>query len=341
MSSYTERRAARLRGSGEAIRQAVALRVDPGEAIDVFRAIERQRVWLLFEPLDRLYGMFRREGDAAGIVLHSGHPLSVQRFTAAHELGHHALGHQFSRDSTSELFGGDAALQEIEAQAFAAEFLMPLSLVNRAQDRLGLDRTPAQLTPIEAYQLSLEMGSSYTATVNQLVQLNKITDTQRTELEAWKPMDLKIELGNGTRPAHARADVWDVTAARRGRKVRLRLADELHLRLPELPATGYRWDVGLAAADTGLEVVADELEPAGLAANERIGADRLRHVWWRAVAPVETTLELRLVRPWEGPGAAAADAFSVPLAVETPRTGLQVSAGLSEPQRRAMLQQAA
>jgi predicted secreted protein len=341
MSSYAERRAARLRGSAAAIRQTVTLGLDPGGAIDVFGVIEHQRVWLLFEPLDRLYGMFQRAGDAAGIVLHSGHPLSVQRFTAAHELGHYALGHQFSSDSTAELYGADAALQEVEAQAFAAEFLMPLALVNRAQDRLGLDRRPAQLTPIETYQLSLEMGSSYTATVNQLAQLHKITGAQRDELEAWRPIDLKIELGNGTQPVSARADVWDVTTARRGRQVRLRLADELHLRLPELPASGYRWDVGLGDGHSGLELVADELEPAGLSTHERIGADRLRHLWWRAVAPAHTTLELRLVRPWETHAAAAADAFSVRLAVETPRTGLHGSAGLSEPQRRAMLDQAA
>lgn len=341
MSTYAERRAARLRGSGEAIRQTIALGLDPAESIDVFGVIERQQVWLLFEPLDRLYGVFCREGQTAGIVVHNGHPLSVQRFTAAHELGHYALGHKFSSDSTAELFGGGAPLQEIEAQAFAAEFLMSLAVVNRAQDRLGLDRTPTEITPIEAYQLSLELGSSYTATVNQLAQLNKISEHQRTALETWQPIDLKIELGNGTRPAHARADVWDLTAARRQRRLDLRLADELHLRLPELPSSGYRWDVIVGDGHDALELVADELEPVGLAVHERIGAERLRHVWWRAGAPVHTTLEVRLVRPWESSDAPAADAFTVPLSVTAPRTGLEVPAGISERQRHAMLQQAA
>lgn len=341
MTTFRERRDARLRGSAEATRQWVHLGLDAERPVDVFGVIEDKQVWLLFEPLDHLYGFFERQDGAAGIVLHNGHPLSLQRFTAAHEYGHFALGHDFSQDSSRELFGGNGLpLKEIEAQAFAAEFLMPLPLVNRALDRLSLPREPQALTPIDAYQLSLEMGSSYRATITQLNQLNKLPDAQLARLRRWEPIQLKVELGAGVRPANSRADVWDVDERRRGRQLQLRLEDELHVRLPEIPTSGYRWQVDVVGAGACLELLTDELEPE-LQSQERIGTGRRRHLWWKAVEPGTGRLDLRLIRPWQGAQAEAVDGLELPLSVQTPRTGRDVSAGISLPQRRAMLQEAA
>jgi Zn-dependent peptidase ImmA (M78 family)/predicted secreted protein len=314
------------------------LDLDAERAVDVFGVIEGRRVWLLFEPLDHLFGFFQRQEERAGIVLHSGHPLSVQRFTAAHEYAHYVLGHELSQDSQHELFGGaELPLQELEAQAFAAEFLMPLPLVNRALDRLSLSREPSDLTPIEAYQLSLEMGSSYRATITQLKQLNKISQTGLEQLQAWEPIQIKTELGDGRRPENARADVWDVNKTRMARNLRLRIDDELHVRLPEIPTSGYRWDVDVKGM--ALEPVLDELE-TDLNTAERYGGARRRHLWWRAISPGGTTLSLRLVRPWQH-AAEPLDGLELALRVQTPRTGLQSSAGISLPQRRALLTEAA
>jgi Zn-dependent peptidase ImmA (M78 family)/predicted secreted protein len=340
MTTFQERRTARLRGSTEATRQFMRLDLDAERPVDVFRVIEDKRVWLLFEPLDHLYGFFQRYEDGAGIVLHNGHPLSLQRFTAAHEYGHFALGHNTSQDSSRELFGGvDLPLQELEAQAFAAEFLMPLPLVNRALDRLSLPRELHALTSIEAYQLSLEMGSSYRATITQLKQLNKISDALTNELRRWEPIQIKTELGAGRRPDNSRADVWDVDECRRGRNLQLRLEDELHIRLPEIPTSGYRWEVDVRGG-ASLEPLLDELEP-DLQTQERLGGERRRHLWWKAIEPGGGVVDLRLVRPWQGQEAESVDGLQLSLTVQIPRTGLEMAAGISLPQRRAMLAQAA
>lgn len=315
---------------------------DPSHPVDVFRVIEEARVWLLFEPLQHLFGFFQREGNSAGIVIHNGHPLSLQRFTGAHEYGHFALGHEASQDGRAELFGGaDVPIQEVEAQAFAAEFLMPLALVNRALDRLSLPREPQELLPVDAYQLSLELGSSYTATVTQLKQLNKIGEVGYQELSRWQPITIKTSLGGGSRPANARADVWDVTEARRDRQLQLRLGDELHVRLPEMPTTGYRWQVDLNQLASSLELLTDELEPTDLHEHERFGGRRQRHLWWRATGTGRGTLDVRLTRSWEGPDAQLLDRLSLPLAIRPPRTGLELDSGLAISQRRALLQAAA
>jgi Zn-dependent peptidase ImmA (M78 family)/predicted secreted protein len=339
MPTFRERQAATLKGTRAATREWMRLGLDPAEPVDIFRVIEEARVWLLFEALQHLFGFFQRAESAAGIVLHNGHPLSLQRFTGAHEYGHYVLGHEASQDGPGELFGDrEVPIQELEAQAFAAEFLMPLPLVNRSLDRLGLARDPGELSPVEAYQLSLELGSSYTATVTQLRQLNKITDQARTELARWQPITIKTELGDGTRPANARADVWDVTENRRDRHLRLRLEDELHIRLAETPSSGYRWDVDARELGTGLELLADELEPTDLHAHERIGATRQRHLWWRATAPGHGTLSVRLVRSWQGTDAEPLDGISLALSITPPRTGVELDTGIALPQRRALVQ---
>jgi Zn-dependent peptidase ImmA (M78 family)/predicted secreted protein len=338
MPSFRERQTASLKGAAAATKQWMELGLDASEPVDVFRVIEEARVWLLFEPLQHLYGFFQRDGDAAGVVLHNAHPLSLQRFTAGHEYGHFVLGHQSSQDGHSELFGGaDVPIQELEAQAFSAEFLMPLQLVNRAMDRLALPRQPPELSPVDAYQLSLELGSSYTATITQLKQLNKINDQALQQLSVWQPISIKVELGGGTRPRNARADVWDITESRRDRRLELRLDDELHVRLPEIPTSGYRWKVDLGELETGLDLLADELEPTDLHGQERFGATRRRHLWWRATKAGRGTLEVRLVRPWEGDTATAIDRVAAPLSIRAPRTGLELDTGIALPQRRALL----
>lgn len=338
MSSFREQQLARLRGTNEATREFVRRGLDAGRAVDVFEVIERERVWLLFEPLEHLFGFFQRGQAGAGIVLHSGHPLSVQRFTAAHEYGHYVLGHQHSQDSQEELFGaGGLPLQELEAQSFAAEFLMPLALVNRALDRLDLSREPAGLEPLNAYRLSLELGSSYRATVTQLTQLKKIARGRAEELLAWKPIDIKTALGDGQPPGNSRADVWDVDEQHRERNLQLRIEDELHVRLPEIPSSGYRWEVDVSGA--ALEPLRDELE-GDLEAQERLGSARRRHLLWRAQEPGRTAISLRLVRPWED-GAAPLKAVEFDLRVQMPRTGLESTSGISLPQRRALVAQAA
>lgn len=68
-------------------------------------------------------------GAGATIFLNGRRPLVRQRFTLAHELGHHVLSHGSSVDDTHALEGdgwaGGQAMDERCANAFAAELLIP------------------------------------------------------------------------------------------------------------------------------------------------------------------------------------------------------------------------
>lgn len=336
MTGATSRHAATITGTNAAAKQVIRLGLDVDSPIDIFGVIEHEHVWLLFEKLENLYGFFQRENEVAGIALHSGHPLSLQRFTAAHEYGHFVLGHVLSQDGISEVFGGtDLPVQEIEAQAFAAEFLMPLALVNRALARLSLPESPHLISPAEVYQLALEMGASYRATVARLNQLNKISFDKAKELRGFEPKTLKVQLGRGHGPANPRAAVWSLDEALSHRHLNLRIEDELHVRLAEIPSSGFRWSLG-DGTPAGLELVLDDLErPTDR--GDRFGGAVTRHLWWRAVDPGEGRLSLRLTREWQGPHAQAAEELSVPLSIQIPRTGTESSVGIALPQRRAIL----
>ena len=231
-------RAARI----AALRERVALETANDYRFEIFEEIHRRGIWLMFQPLRTLYGFYQRAGDAAGIVVHEGHPLALQRCTAAHEYAHHTLGHLSSFDGKAEIEGRPAAngssLQEIEARAFAGVLLMPLHLVHRASLELGIHI--ASLSPLDVYDLSLRFGVSYQAMRTQLWAYGLISLEKYHELDR-SPLKINEQLGDGMSPSDHGADSWVVGADMIPKVVQLQVADELTIRVEESGSTGYRW----------------------------------------------------------------------------------------------------
>ena len=311
--------ARRRSGSLCAQRALAHFGVDYEAPVDVFAAIERERVWLMFQPLDKLYGAYQR-GDTPGIVLHAGHPVRLQRFTAAHELGHHLLGHDISVDSHKEVEResfGSLPPQEIEAQAFAGTFLMPVQLINRALGHLGLPRKPGEIEPQHAYRISLELGSSYAATVTQLRALERISATNASNLLRVQPIDIKTQLALGERPANTRADVWPVSIHDNGRELWVGVDDEIHALLPETPTTGYRWRP-LPDSDA-VQIAGDQ--PIRDGDDTNYGTKRERHVWWRTQRPAETGIAANLLRSFDEQASTPEESFEITLHIVPQLTG--------------------
>lgn len=113
-----------------------------------------------------------RPGGHPGIILTTRRPLGQQRFTAAHELGHHILKHDPHADDDSILRRSpDMARDythlspaEQEADAFASYFLVPNWLISTLMERQGW--TPQHFQDASVvYQMALRMGASYRATL--------------------------------------------------------------------------------------------------------------------------------------------------------------------------------
>ncbi len=96
---------------------------------------------------DELSGFLLRQADGAIIGVNEDHVETRQRFTIAHEIGHLLLHPERSyldrrlipsyyRDDKS---GTAESLVEIQANQFAADLLMPKSLLRRALGKDGID----------------------------------------------------------------------------------------------------------------------------------------------------------------------------------------------------------
>ncbi|MCC6711854.1 MAG: ImmA/IrrE family metallo-endopeptidase [Candidatus Dadabacteria bacterium] len=96
-------------------------------------------------------GMIHMQGNIIVIGVNSIHPKNRQRFTIAHEIGHlvmhkdeisesihidQAFGERLNRDGRSSL-GED--LKEVQANRFAAELLMPTSILKRETKNQRID----------------------------------------------------------------------------------------------------------------------------------------------------------------------------------------------------------
>jgi Zn-dependent peptidase ImmA (M78 family) len=91
-------------------------------------------------------GFVYSRGSTKLIGVNALHPESRQRFTIAHEIGHLVLGHLTNRESIhidkgimrlrGESAAAGADLEEVEANVFAANLLMPIDYLRRDVARL-------------------------------------------------------------------------------------------------------------------------------------------------------------------------------------------------------------
>lgn len=126
-------------------------------------------------------GLYLWLGGRALITINSSERASKQRFTAAHELGHHEL-HRFDADELAiadeNVFetGGDP--WEIAANAFAGYLLAPDEALQ--QDLAG--RAAKDIVPRDVVELMRKYGLSYEATANRLNLASVVNQPNRKRL---------------------------------------------------------------------------------------------------------------------------------------------------------------
>jgi Zn-dependent peptidase ImmA (M78 family)/predicted secreted protein len=337
----TDTRHAILRGKREAARLhrefGMRERIEQdGGRIDVFDTIVKCGVPLLFKPLDGLLGVFI-DVPMPGVMVTTKRGLSVQRFTGAHELGHCRLGHSPSLDDESILrrvplnAGPDVKQQELEADAFATEFMLPPWLFAANFQRQGW--TPAMMAdPMVAYQLSLRVGASYEATCRSLMRKGVEVITRRTLdnlLEVPRRAIKKALLG-GYEPPDFFRDVWLLTAKDENTVIEGSRSDLFVLKLTEHSGAGYVWTFD-ELNQTGFAVVRDEREGAD---GETVGGHVTRSITTLSEGQQLGRMVLAERRPWI-PDGAPLGAFCVHYDLTGPE-----DEGLSHAERRLVLEAA-
>lgn len=230
----------RLAAASSASRLLSEAGVDQTRQVDVFGLIETLGLWLAFFPLDGLLGAYLPEGTG-GILITTERSTPIQRYTAAHELGHWRLdgGHDAALDTESDVLGRNTMERETLAQIFAGALLMPPPLVHTILSR----RSAASLGPLDVYTVAREAGVSYEAAARQLHHLDRIARFELRELLRVQPLKIKQSIGAGRRPVVGVADVWPVDMAWHGQRLNVRTDDEIIISLPEDRSTGYRWSI--------------------------------------------------------------------------------------------------
>ena len=150
---------------------------------------------LLFRRLRGLLGAYLAEpvSPIPGIIVSTERDLHVQRFTAAHELGHFYLRHAPSLDENVGLWRSAVTrdVKELAADAFASEFLLPRWLYVYHARRHRWDTAALQL-PLNTYQLSLRLGASYDAVCWGLQSHKILKSTVALKLRSVEPKQLKL-----------------------------------------------------------------------------------------------------------------------------------------------------
>jgi len=95
-----------------------------------------------------------------------------------------------------------------------------------------------------------------------------------------------------------------------GRIVEVKFGDRVTVRLPETPATGFRW----ALDEAGSNVLQLETERNELASGTGVGGGGHRVFVFRSSKAGDAELRLKLWRDWEGP-ASVTDRFHVTVRV--------------------------
>lgn len=305
-----------------------------GGAVNVFAMISELNVPLLLRPLEGLLGAYLNF-PAPGILVTTQRPLSIQRFTAAHELGHCMLKHQPSLDDEDSILrrmpinmepGHNK--QEVEADAFAVGFMMPKWLIALHMRRQGWTVTDLR-RPGVVYQLSLRMGSSFEALCWTLVRYKLVTYKIALELLSTKPKILKEILLANHRPENYRGDVWLLTERDAGMLIDGSRRDLFVLKLTEHSNGGYLWNLD-ELRNSGFAIVNNEVEALN---DDSVGTEGVRRITAQPPDEYRGRLVLDEARPWDRSQSLSRLEFDLDF------TGPE-EAGLSRAERRQMLEAA-
>ncbi len=270
---------------------------DHGGSVDVFGTILRQQIPLVFRPLDGLLGLYLPD---PGILVTTQRNLSIQRWTAAHELGHATMHHEASFDDETLLTrvaSPTATYQpvEIAADAFATHFLLPKWLFVAKAARHKWTRKD-MLDPFVVYQLALRVGASYQGTCMALHRHDLIDQSGLTRLMAVELKAIKKHLLAGYELENWYPDVWLLTEADEGASIEGDGRDAFILKLKEKTGSGYLWNID-DLNSAGFVLFQDQRLPLGK--EGEIGGPMQRVVGARPGASRFGRISLTQGRPWQ------------------------------------------
>jgi Zn-dependent peptidase ImmA (M78 family) len=189
-SEFSNRGAKRAREAREALGYT-----REGPVPDLIKAIEDRggAHAVVLELTDGVAGAYIAKPGLALLFVNGTHGITRQRFTLAHEFGHFRMGHSTVIDEHVTIAGVERDPNEVSANAFAAEFLMP----REATRAWGAERVRGAVTLEHVAVFANEYGVSPQAARYAFETARVLTDRKRREqLDAEIAEDMHIELAS-------------------------------------------------------------------------------------------------------------------------------------------------
>jgi Zn-dependent peptidase ImmA (M78 family) len=160
-------------GVARRCRESLGLTLDAPLA-DVVLAIEQARVPVAVLDLgERVAGAYLVPERRPVAFVNARDFPQRKRFTAAHELGHHVLGHANRTDDARSLSDFSRDPKEVQANSFAAEFLMP----RPATERWAEEHLDGPVTLETVVRFAMDFGVSALAACIRLETARVLRDT--------------------------------------------------------------------------------------------------------------------------------------------------------------------
>jgi Zn-dependent peptidase ImmA (M78 family) len=189
-SLYSNTGAKRARQTREALGYEFDARLP-----DLIEAVEDRGAAhvVILELADGVAGAYIAKPDLPLVFVNGAQAITRQRFTLAHEFGHYRMGHSSVIDKQVMIGGVQHNPDEVAANAFAAEFLMPRT----ATRAWGVAHLKTQPTLEDVVLFAHEFGVSPQAARYAFATAAVLTDQQRADqLDAEIAEDLHIDLAH-------------------------------------------------------------------------------------------------------------------------------------------------
>lgn len=157
------------------------------EILDLLEQDERINIELIRTPFKnlKLAGFIGYKHDTFVIVTNTNLTLGNERFTIAHEI-YHLLQNRVQLKKNSiieEMVDNDVEdVNELMANCFAAELLIPKEDIKTYVDKMTLNRTK-DINPSIVIKLQQKYGVDYSAITKRLKEVNIIDDKVKKKLE--------------------------------------------------------------------------------------------------------------------------------------------------------------
>jgi Zn-dependent peptidase ImmA (M78 family) len=195
-------------------------RLDPYQSFCIYDLVQRLDIELRFMAIPSMEGLYT-PGEPPIITISSLRPSGRQRFTCAHELGHHVFGHGTRIDDfASPVIRRGFDPVEFLVDCFAGFLLMPKVALLSAMRARDID--PRIVTAGQLFLLAGYFGVGYRTIIHHLERNLRLIDGGRAaQLSKVQPRSIR----EGLVPGSHNCDVFVVDTNWIGRPVDLHAGD--------------------------------------------------------------------------------------------------------------------